>query len=63
MLCSGCSALHGVNPILKKSFLTQLTQNPLVSGWINEQDKCLLSACSENQMDIRKVYHTFLDVL
>ena len=46
-----------------KCFLIFLTQNPLVYGWKNEQDKCLLSVCFENQIDIRKVYHAFLDVL
>ena len=46
-----------------KCFLIFLTQNPLVYGWTNEQDKCLLSVCFENQIDIHKVYHAFLDVL
>ena len=40
-----------------------LIQNPLVSGWTNEQGKCLLSVCFENQIDIRKVYHVFLNGL
>ena len=40
-----------------------LTQNPAVSHWTNEQDKCLPSVCFENQINIHKVYHVFLDAL
>ena len=32
-----------------------LTQNPLVSGWTNEQDNCLVSVCFKNQIDIHKL--------
>ena len=39
------------------------TQNPLVSGCTNGQDKCLLSVYFENQIDTRKVYYVFLNVL
>ena len=43
--------------------LILLTQNPSVSHWTNEQDKCLLSVCFENQINIHKVYHVFLELL
>ena len=36
---------------------------PLVTGWTNDQDKCLLSVCFKNQIDIHKVYHVSPDVL
>ena len=44
-------------------WLIFLTQNPLVSGCTNGQDKCLLSVYFENQIDTRKVYYVFLNVL
>ena len=40
----------------------RLTQNPLVPGWTNKQEKYLLSVCFYNQIDIPKVYHAFVNV-
>ena len=42
--------------------LISLTQNPLVPGWTNKQEKYLLSVCFYNQIDIHKVYHAFVNV-
>ena len=44
-------------------WLTFLTQNPVVSGWTNEKDNCLLSVYFENQIDIQNVYNVFQNVL
>ena len=40
-----------------------LTKNPLVSGWSNEQDICLLNVCVNKQIYIQEVDHVFLYVL
>ena len=40
-------------------WLTFLTQNPVVSGWTNEKDNCLLSVYFENQIDVQNVYNVF----
>ena len=40
-----------------------LTKNPLVSGWSNEQDICLLNVCVNKQIYIQEVDHVFLHVL
>ena len=33
---------------------------PLIYGWANEQDKCLLSVCFKSQTDNHKVFHDFM---
>ena len=45
-------------PKVYNDFVSQLVS--LVSGWTNEQDKCLLSFCFENQINIHKIYHDFI---